>query len=295
MKKIVYIIICLVLVLLSVQGCKKNTKSKVDTKEKKIEKVEKKEKQIIVPMGNTLETRIETPKNYTREQVEDTSLGAFLRRYEMKDDGSQVMLYDGTYKKNQDAHVAIFKLPLENYDLQQCADSIIRVYAEYFWYTKQYKRISFHFVNGFEAKYAIWVKGYKIKKFVNDVTWLVDESANDSYESFKEYLQMVFCYASTISMDKEAIAIEDKDISIGDIFIVAGRPGHAVMVVDTCVNAEGNKAFLLAQGFMPAQEFQVLKNPQHPNDPWYYLDELSYPFRTPEYTFQQGSLKRPQY
>ena len=295
MKKRVYILICLVLVLLSVQGCKKNTKSKVDTKEKKIEKVEKKEKQIIVPMGNTLETRIETPKNYTREQVEDTSLGAFLRRYEMKDDGSQVMLYDGTYKKNQDAHVAIFKLPLENYDLQQCADSIIRVYAEYFWHTKQYKRISFHFANGFEAKYAIWVKGYKIKTFVNDVTWLVDESANDSYESFKEYLQMVFCYASTISMDKEAIAIEDKDISIGDIFIVAGRPGHAVMVVDTCVNAEGNKAFLLAQGFMPAQEFQVLKNPQHPNDPWYYLDELSYPFRTPEYTFQQGSLKRPQY
>ena len=67
------------------------------------------------------------------------------------------------------------------------------------------------------------------------------------------------------------------------------------MIVDVCEDLEGNKAFLLAQGYMPAQEFHVLKNEQHEEDPWYYTDELEYPFRTPEYTFDEGALKRFMY
>lgn len=46
---------------------------------------------------------------------------------------------------------------------------------------------------------------------------------------------------------------------------------------------------------MPAQEFHVLKNEQHEEDPWYYTDELEYPFRTPEDTFDEGTLKRFMY
>ena len=67
------------------------------------------------------------------------------------------------------------------------------------------------------------------------------------------------------------------------------------MVVDLCENADGKKAFLLAQGYMPAQQFHVLKNPAHEDDPCYYEEEVTYPFHTPEYTFQKGSLKRLNY
>jgi hypothetical protein len=66
------------------------------------------------------------------------------------------------------------------------------------------------------------------------------------------------------------------------------------MVVDVC-EKDGKKAFLLAQGYMPAQQFHVLKNPLHEDDPWYYVDEIHYPFQTPEYVFGEGSLKRPLY
>lgn len=64
-----------------------------------------------------------------------------------------------------------------------------------------------------------------------------------------------------------------------------------VMVVDVCENPEGKKAFLLAQGYMPAQEFHVLKNDLHEENPWYFEEEVEYPFHTPEYTFEEGSLK----
>ena len=96
-------------------------------------------------------------------------------------------------------------------------------------------------------------------------------------------------------MEKESKTIGIEDIQVGDIFIKGGSPGHVVMVVDVCVNAEGKKAFLLAQGYMPAQEFHVLNNPKHSDDPWYYVDEVTYPLSTPEYSFDEGSLKRPNY
>ena len=82
---------------------------------------------------------------------------------------------------------------------------------------------------------------------------------------------------------------------VGDIFIQSGSPGHVVMVVDISENLEGKKAFLLAQGYMPAQEFHLLKNPLHEDDPWYYEEEVTYPFETPEYTFKKGSLRHPGY
>ena len=80
-------------------------------------------------------------------------------------------------------------------------------------------------------------------------------------------------------------------MKVGDIFIKAGSPGHVVMVVDVC-EKNGKKAFLLAQGFMPAQEFHVINNPAHSDDPWYYEEEVTYPFMTMEYTFSKGSLRK---
>ena len=281
-------------------GCSKgNTgvekSDKLSKNKTKIEQNNVEKSTLINSKGKTLETRILVPKGYTRETAKANSLASFIRNYPMKDDGSEVLLYNGTPKGNQTAHVAVFKLPIENYDLQQCADSVMRMYAEYFWNTKQYDKISFHFVSGFEAKYSKWIQGYRIKISGNNVNWVKQTGHDISYKSFKEYLKIVFSYASTLSMEKESKTIGIEDIQVGDIFIKGGSPGHVVMVVDVCVNAEGKKAFLLAQGYMPAQEFHVLNNPKHSDDPWYYVDEVTYPLSTPEYSFDEGSLKRVNY
>ena len=96
-------------------------------------------------------------------------------------------------------------------------------------------------------------------------------------------------------MDSEATPIEPEEILTGDVFLHGGSPGHVVLVVDVCENDSGNKAFLLAQGYMPAQQFHLLKNLAHENDPWYYVNELTDPLHTPEYTFSMDSLKRLEY
>ena len=80
-------------------------------------------------------------------------------------------------------------------------------------------------------------------------------------------------------------------MKIGDIFIKGGTPGHCVIIVDMCENDKGEKMFLLAQGYMPAQQIHVLKNPES-KSPWYSVKDLKYPFKTPEFTFEDNSLKR---
>ena len=300
MKKKMYIITYFLLICIAICGCSKNNKGDEKGNElinnpSTIEQKNTEKSELINSSGKTLETRILAPKGYNRETATANSLASFIRNYPMKDDGSEVLLYNGTPKGNQTAHVAVFKLPIENYDLQQCADSVMRMYAEYFWNTKQYDKISFHFVSGFEAKYSKWIQGYRIKISGNNVNWVKQTGRDTSYESYKEYLKIVFSYASTLSMEKESKTIGIEDIQVGDIFIKGGSPGHVVMVVDVCVNDEGKKAFLLAQGYMPAQEFHVLNNPKHSDDPWYYVDEVTYPLSTPEYSFEEGSLMRVNY
>ena len=86
-----------------------------------------------------------------------------------------------------------------------------------------------------------------------------------------------------------------KDIRPGDIFIYGGSPGHVEMVVDVCENKSGDKAFLLGQGYLPAQQFHILKNPDNENDPWCYVSKMKYPFRTAAVTFKKGTLMRPNY
>lgn len=250
---------------------------------------------LIDASGETLETRVYAPYGYRRVEVEEDGFAQFLRSYPMKPDGAKVHLYDGSEKANQNDHVAVFALPLEDYDLQQCADSVMRMYGEYYFATGQYDKIKFHFTNGFLAEYTKWRDGNRITVNGNNVTWVKSKSKDASYECLVRYFRTVFCYAGTLSMDGEATPTTLDRIKAGDVFLNGGSPGHVVMVVDVCENGQGEKAFLLAQGYMPAQEFHLLKNPAHEDDPWYYAAEVTYPFYTPEYVFQEGSLKSLSY
>jgi hypothetical protein len=215
-----------------------------------------------------------------------------MRDLTMKADNSKVLLYNGQEKGIQSAHVAIFDFDVGSSDLQQCADSILRIYGDYFWSIGVYDKINFHLTNGFLMEYTKWRDGNRIKIIGNNVSWNLTNKYDDSYECFREYMTQVFIYAGTLSLSEEGELVPLEDIEAGDIFIYGGSPGHCVLVVDMAQNEEGNKCFLLAQGYMPAQDFHILKNPLHEDDPWYYLSEIEYPLKTPQWSFNEGSLER---
>lgn len=246
----------------------------------------------IVPDGSTLDSRISVPEGYSRVPSEPYEITGFIRTLPLKDDGSQVLKYDGNSISNQDNHVAIFDMDIGDRDLQQCADSIMRIYGEYFWSLEEYDKIAFHLTNGFYMNYTKWRNGYRIVLDGNNVSWSKSASYDDSYETFIKYMNMVFAYAGTLSLTAESSPISLDELLPGDILLEGGSPGHCVMVVDMAYDEEGNRCYLLAQGYMPAQDFHILTNPLHPENPWYYEAEMNYPIETPSWTFDEGSLRR---
>ncbi len=246
----------------------------------------------LLPEGTTLESRINPPEGYDRLPSKSGELTDYLRNMKLKEDGSPVLLYDGTEKGNQRSHAAVFDLDTGSRDLQQCADSVLRIYAEYYWSRGEYDKIAFHLTNGFLMEYPKWREGNRLVVDGNDVSWSKTKGYDDSYDTFRNYLTMVFAYAGTLSLAQECSPIAVEDIRTGDLFLQGGSPGHCVLIVDIAEDASGNRCFLLAQGYMPAQDFHVIINPLHEEDPWYYEAELTFPLRTPAWTFEEGSLVR---
>ncbi len=251
----------------------------------------------IVPEGNSLLTRIMTPNGYTRADVPENSFADFVRNYPLKEHGAPIKMYDGSLWDIQYVHTVVFDLPLENEDFQQCADSVMRMYAEYLWHTGQQDKIAFYCTTGFLAEYTMWREGYRFNISGNNISWVKTDTYNDSYYNFTKYLRMVFAYAGTLSMDKfESEPISLDNLQIGDVWLEGASPGHVMMVVDICYDENGKKAFLLADGHTPAMDFHLMKNFAHENDPWYYEDEISYPLVTFAHTYMKSAdLQRLSY
>jgi hypothetical protein len=108
----------------------------------------------------------------------------------------------------------------------------------------------------------------------------------------RKYLLSVFRWANTVSLDRQLVGVSDKrHLQPGDLFIKGGAPGHAVLVVDVAEDVRGSRVFLLAQSYMPAQEFQVLHSTDPSLDPWYPATGVG-ALETPEWDFTWDQLKR---
>ena len=249
-------------------------------------------KELINTKGNTIKTRFNPPNLFTRINVKENSFEYYLQNFPLKPYNSKVHLFNGELKYNQNLHSAVLDLDVGKRDLQQCADAIMRLRAEFLYNRKRYEKIHFNFTNGFNAEYSKWRKAYRIKVNRNKVSWVKTTDTINSYASFRKYLTMVFSYAGTLSLEKELQTVAIKDIQIGDVFIQGGSPGHAIIVVDMAINSKGDKMFLLAQSYMPAQEIHVLKNLNNKRiNPWYSAANLQ-SLITPEWTFTKDDLRR---
>jgi hypothetical protein len=246
-----------------------------------------------VSSGMTIATRIVPPAGYVRQPVDSLSFAGYLRYLPLKPADAKVHYFDGREKPNQAAAVAVIDLDVGNQDLQQCADAIIRLRAEYLWQTGQYNAIQFHFTNGFLAPYRQWRAGQRIRVNGNTVRWTSGGAHSSSYASFRAYLKIIFAYAGTLSLAAELQPRPLAEVQIGDVFIQQGSPGHAVVVVDKAQHqASGELVILLAQSYMPSQDIHVLANPADAAlSPWYQVRELSGAFATPEWRFSGTDLR----
>ena len=243
--------------------------------------------------GGNIESRFNPLPDCERVSAKANSFGTYLRDLPLKPHGSPVKYYDGDIKRNNNTYVAVVDLPIGKRDLHQCADAIMRLRADFLRSQQRFDEIKFTFNDGFVAAYSKWKEGFRINYNGDSFSWKKKAAPSDSDESYWKYLEYVFSFAGTWSLEKELNAVSNEDMEIGDVFIYGGAPGHAVIVVDMIEDrTTGEKYFMLAQSYMPAQEIQILVNPNNgENSPWYTADVGS-TLKTPEWNFDGGALKR---
>lgn len=261
-------------------------------KEPREVKIKAVDKYSLNQIGSTIQERYPAPEGYQGKEIEKDSFGEFLRNQKLKPYGEKVLFFDGREKSSEGVYDSVLDVNIGERDLHQCADAVMLLRGEYLYSQERYDEISFHFVSGFLAEYKKWMEGYRIKVDGNKVSYYKATDPSNTYDSFRKYMEIVMAYASTLSLDKELSAIKIDDMEIGDVFIKGGSPGHAIIIVDMVENSQGEKLFLLAQSYMPAQQTQILINPMDPNiSPWFSLkgkDKLI----TPQWSFDLDKLKR---
>jgi len=212
---------------------------------------------------------IPLPAGFKRSPIESNSFAGWLQQLKLKKDKT-VYLYNGQEKANQGAQFAVLDISTGSRDLQQCADAVMRLRAEYLFAENKFDQIIFTDNEG---------KRYHF---------------NEPYTAshLHTYLQTVFGMCGSASLAKQLHRVDIKEMQPGDVLIRGGFPGHAVMVMDVAGNESGKKIFLLAQSYMPAQDIHLLINPSDEKlSPWYNIDGAA-AIDTPEYVFSKKELKR---
>jgi hypothetical protein len=223
--------------------------------------------------GDALSARFQPPPGFTR--VTATGFGAWLRELPLQPAGSPVLLFDGRPKPRQDVHAAVIAIDIGKRDLQQCADAVMRLRAEYLW--EQRSPVEFHPDPG----------KARVLRF--------DPKSADR-KRFEKYLVGVFADAGSASLQAELMKAK-APVEPGDVLIQGGYPGHAVLVLDVAADEAGHRRLLLAQSYMPAQSIHVLLvDPQHPDKgAWFDEATLDGPIGlvTPEWRpFHRGDVRR---
>jgi hypothetical protein len=210
---------------------------------------------------------IALPAGYARQSADTGSFAAWLRRIPLKKDKT-VYLFNGQPKANQEAQYAVMDVPVGSRDLQQCADALMRLRAEYLFAQQRFADILF--IDNEGGQYPF--------------------TAPYTRPRFEAYLQRVFGMCGSASLAKQLRPAAWGQLQPGNVLIRGGFPGHAVMVMDVAQNTEGNKIYLLAQSYMPAQDIHVLRNPTVDESPWYEVTGNT-SIVTPEWVFKSGELR----
>jgi hypothetical protein len=207
------------------------------------------------PDGAASIGEIAVPDGFVRVSVADSSFAAFLRCLPLKPTGTKLKNYDGTDSDKEYVSYAVVDLPLSG-ELEQCADVVMRLRADYLFSVGRFREIVFHDNSGKEYRF----------------------STRPSMRNLSKYLAMVFDLCGTKSLRNELPVRSLKDISPGDVLVFEskkeGKLGHAVIVADVARNQDTGKiAVLLVQGTTPAVDIHVVRNVRNKSlSPWIIVD-----------------------
>jgi hypothetical protein len=243
--------------------------------------------------ARTIADSISPPAGFVRVPAKSGSYGEWLRHLPLRPDASGVVLHDGRPVTDHGTVAAVIDIDVSRSDLQQCADAVMRLRAEYLFSRRMTDLIGFELLSGERYRFASYVEGTTPAQAGERIAWQRGRPQGDGHADLRRWLDIVFGFASTRSLGRELRPVERiAAAAIGDVFIQPGSPGHAVVIVDLAVEAGGRRLALLAQSSMPARDMHLLRNTLDPSlGPWFPLVD-GQPLATPGRVFLPEDLKR---
>jgi hypothetical protein len=243
----------------------------------------------------SLEAHVPTPRGYKRVPADAGSFGAWLRALPIRTDRDEVRSYDGARIVTRSGGVVPWDLGKRN--VLQCADSAIRLHAEFLWSAQRRGQIAYHFTSGDRSAWTDWAAGERFEIQGNKVKRARGAARKADHAEFRRYLDGVFLYAGTQSLrlDSKPVPIGEH-AQAGDFFVAPGSPGHAVVLLDIAVGPDGGRVALVGQGYIPAQDFHLVAESRSDviDGLWFPLPEASGEvFDTPSWSpFARSDLRR---
>ena len=198
-------------------------------------------------LAETIGEAYPIPDGYVRSS--ENAFGQWLRDRAVAPRNVPIRTYNG-HEVHHDGRVVV--LDMVPGDRQQCADSIIRLRAE--WELQQGHSPSFHATSGDPMPWKRFQAGEKPYEKNGRIAWTTGSS-----KRWNDYLARVFIWAGTASLsvyDTKAVQHPQP----GDILVQGGFPGHAVILLDV-VERGSDRLMLIGEGYMPAQNFHVEHGP----------------------------------
>ncbi len=227
-----------------------------------------------VPPGpDTVGAAFPPPAGWERAPTDD--YGRSLLELTLRPEGARVLTHDAVPVPGHPGRVV--DLPLVPGDLQQCADSAIRLRAE--WERAQGRSPVFHATSGDPIPWARYEQGERAFSAGVKLGWR--PSAKEL--RFEDWLTDVFRWAGTRSLALDTVAATEP--RGGDLLVSPGSPGHAVVLLDVVTRGD-ERLVLVGEGYMPAMSFHVEAGPE--GGWWRWDDGVA----LPHWTMEGSGLRR---
>jgi len=179
-----------------------------------------------------------------------------------------------------DEHLAaVVAIDIGTQDLQQSADVILRLYAEWRWWIDDLHML---YLSDTQVELPLqkWAAGERLAASDGKPAWVrqPEPKAKLEYADFRAYLDSVFPWSDSQALLAESIPLDPEKLAPGSFFLHEGHPAQVLIVLDVATAPDGKRAMLLAQALNPAENLHVIR----PNrDSVWFPVRIDQPVRVP--------------
>lgn len=248
-------------------------------------------------LKRTLCRTFRTPAGYKRRPTVRGSFPDWLRHLPLRTDAT-VRDYRGIVQPWTGSQVAaVIDLDVIG-RVQDCAASAFRLWAEYITATgrdhrltvemNQRQKLSWRqYIRGCRPRFSSSRRRLSVKCGSREIGGKNNRSRR---QAVKDYVRQVMTWTNSATFARTLPAVARSKIGAGTLLVQpnpTGGTGHLSLVVERAVDGAGKERYLIAMGFMPAQNMWVVSPPATPRHlrPWCTLKEFG------KFMSQFGPLK----